>query len=174
MRERIRKVLDRLVFFRSLRVIFFIIIFLVGAVPCILLQDGILRNYEERAVEVRVEQVRDQLRSIANHLINTNYLVNHQSGQVDAELSEFGTLYDGRLMSIDPTLTVVKDTYSLSENKTIVSQDVITCLKTGNRDGSENYDREYGFIEIVVPIIETRSMEGLDYYVNRNSADSGM
>ena len=173
MRERIRKVLDRLVFFRSLRVIFFIIIFLVGAVPCILLQDGILRNYEERAVEVRVEQVRDQLRSIANHLINTNYLVNHQSGQVDAELSEFGTLYDGRLMIIDPTLTVVKDTYSLSENKTIVSQDVITCLKTGNRDGSENYDREYGFIEIVVPIIETRSMEGLDYYVNRNSADSG-
>ena len=173
MRERIRKVLDRLVFFRSLRVIFFIIIFLVGAVPCILLQDGILRNYEERAVEVRVEQVRDQLRSIANHLINTNYLVNHQSGQVDAELSEFGTLYDGRLMIIDPTLTVVKDTYSLSENKTIVSQDVITCLKTGNRDGSENYDREYGFIEIVVPIIETRSMEGLDYYVNRNITDSG-
>ena len=173
MRERIRKVLDRLVFFRSLRVIFFIIIFLVGAVPCILLQDGILRNYEERAVEVRVEQVRDQLRSIANHLINTNYLVNHQSGQVDAELSEFGTLYDGRLMIIDPTLTVVKDTYSLSENKTIVSQDVITCLKTGNRDGSENYDREYGFIEIVVPIIETRSMEGLDYYVNRNITGSG-
>ena len=173
MRERIRKVLDRLVFFRSLRVIFFIIIFLVGAVPCILLQDGILRNYEERAVEVRVEQVRDQLRSIANHLINTNYLVNHQSGQVDAELSEFGTLYDGRLMIIDPTLTVVKDTYSLSENKTIVSQDVITCLKTGNRDGSENYDREYGFVEIVVPIIETRSMEGLDYYVNRNITDSG-
>ena len=173
MRERIRKVLDRLVFFRSLRVIFFIIIFLVGAVPCILLQNGILRNYEERAVEVRVEQVKAQLRSFANHLINTNYLVNHQSGQVDAELSEFGTLYDGRLMIIDPTLTVVKDTYSLSENKTIVSQDVITCLKTGNRDGSENYDREYGFIEIVVPIIETRSMEGLDYYVNRNISDSG-
>lgn len=173
MRKRIRKVLDRLVFLRSLRVIFFIIIFLVGAVPCILLQNGILRNYEERAVEVRVEQVRDQLRSIANHLINTNYLVNHQSGQVDAELSEFGTLYDGRLMIIDPTLTVVKDTYSLSENKTIVSQDVITCLKKGNREGSENYDREYGFIEIVVPIIETRSMEGLDYYLNRNITDSG-
>ena len=76
-------------------------------------------------------------------------------------------------MIIDPTLTVVKDTYSLSENKTIVSQDVITCLKTGNRDGSENYDREYGFIEIVVPIIETRSMEGLDYYVNRNITGSG-
>ncbi len=170
MRERIKKILDRLTFFRSLRVIFFIIIFLVGVVPCVLLQNGILRNYEERAVEVRVEQVKGQLRSLANHLINSNYLVNRESGQVDAELSEFSTLYDGRLLIIDETLTVVKDTYGLSENKTIVSEDVITCLLTGSRDGSENYDRKYGFIEIVVPITETRSLEGLDYYVNPNAS----
>lgn len=163
MLERIRKTLDRLTFLKSLRVIFFIIIFLVGVVPCIFLQNGILRNYEERAVEVRVEQVKGQLRSLANHLISSNYLVNQDSGQVDAELSEFSTLYDGRLMIIDPTLTVVKDTYGLSENKTIVSQDVVSCLTTGERGGSENYDRTYGFIEVVIPIIETRSMEGLDY-----------
>ena len=173
MRIRIKKILDRLTFLRSLRVIFFIIIFLVGVVPCILLQNGILRNYEERAVEVRVEQVKGQLRSLANHLINSNYLVNHESGQVDAELSEFATLYDGRLMIIDSTLTVVKDTYGLSENKTIVSQDVITCLLTGEREGSQNYDRKYGFIEIVVPITETRSTEGLDYYVNTNGSAQG-
>lgn len=173
MRIRIKKILDRLTFLRSLRVLFFIIIFLVGVVPCILLQNGILRNYEERAVEVRVEQVKGQLRSLANHLINSNYLVNHESGQVDAELSEFATLYDGRLMIIDSTLTVVKDTYGLSENKTIVSQDVITCLLTGGREGSQNYDRKYGFIEIVVPITETRSTEGLDYYVNANGSAPG-
>lgn len=173
MRTKIKKILNRLTFLRSLRVIFFIIIFLVGVVPCILLQNGILRNYEERAVEVRVEQVKGQLRSLANHLINSNYLVNHESGQVDAELSEFATLYDGRLMIIDSTLTVVKDTYGLSENKTIVSQDVISCLLTGEREGSQNYDRKYGFIEIVIPIIETRSMEGLDYYRNSNGSLPG-
>ena len=172
MREKIRKILDRLTIFKSLRVIFFIIIFMVGVVPCILLQNGILRDYEERAVEVRVEQVKGQLRSLANHLINSNYLVNPESGQVDAELSEFSTLYDGRLMIIDTTLTVVKDTYGLSENKTIVSQDVISCLVTGERNGSENYDRKYGFIEIVVPIIETKSMEGLDYVVNSRDSTS--
>ena len=91
MLERIRKIIGRLEAFRSLRVIFFIIIFLVGVIPCILLQNGILRNYEERAVEVRVEQVKGQLRSLANHLISSNYLVNNDSGQVDAELSEFST-----------------------------------------------------------------------------------
>lgn len=160
--EKIGKVLGGLTFFKSLRAIFFIIIFLVGVVPCILLQNGILRDYETRAVEVRVEQAKGQLRSLANHLISSNYLVNQDSGQVDAELSEFSTLYDGRLMIIDPMLNIVRDTYGLSENKTIVSQDVITCLKTGDRAGSEHYDRKDRFIEIVVPIIETRSMEGLD------------
>ena len=44
MLERIRKIIGRLEAFRSLRVIFFIIIFLVGVIPCILLQNGILRN----------------------------------------------------------------------------------------------------------------------------------
>ena len=50
MLERIRKIIGRLEAFRSLRVSFFIIIFLVGVIPCILVQNGILRNYEERAV----------------------------------------------------------------------------------------------------------------------------
>lgn len=173
MKERIRKVLDKLTFLKSLRVIFFIIIFMVGVVPCVLLQDGILRNYENRAVEVRVEQVKGQLRSLANHLITSNYLVNRESGQVDAQLSEFSTLYDGRLLIISPSLTVVKDTYGLSENKTIVSQDVVSCLRTGGGGGSDNYDAKYGFIEVVMPIIETRYMEGLDSSVHRaDTSDS--
>ena len=64
MREKIRKILDRLTIFKSLRVIFFIIIFMVGVVPCILLQNGILRNYEERAVEVRVERFKETEKNI--------------------------------------------------------------------------------------------------------------
>ena len=173
MSGRIRELSGRLKIFKSLRVIFFIIIFLVGVVPCVLLQNGILRDYEQRALEVRVEQVKGQLRSLANHLISSNYLINQESGQVDAELSEFSTLYDGRLLIIDPSLTVVKDTYGLSDNKTIVSQEVISCLQTGDRAGSENYDSQYGYIEIAIPIIETRSMEGLDYFVRGNAPSYG-
>lgn len=162
MLQKIRKFLDRLTFLRSLRVIFFIFIFLVGVIPCILLQNGILESYEQRAVEVREEQVKGQLRSVANHLISSNYLVNQDSGQVDAQLSEFSTLYDGRLLIIDTTLTVVKDTYGISENKTIVSQDVISCLQTGDRAGLQNYDEKYGYLEVVIPIIETRTTEERD------------
>ena len=166
MRERFKKIMDKLTFLKSLRVIFFIIIFMVGVVPCILVQNGILRDYESRAVELRKGQVKGQLRSLANHLISSNYLVNQESGQVDAQLAEFATLYDGRLLIIDPSLTVVKDTYGFSENKTVVSQDVISCLTVEGSSGSESYDAQYGFIEIVMPIVETRSMRDLDSAVH--------
>ena len=172
MLQKIKKFLDRLTFLRSLRVIFFIFIFLVGVIPCILLQNGILDSYEQRAVEVREEQVKGQLRSVANHLISSNYLVNQDSGQVDAQLSEFSTLYDGRLLIIDPTLTVVKDTYGISENKTIVSQDVISCLQTGDRAGLQNYDEKYGYLEVVIPIIETRTTEERDSSVHLEEDES--
>ena len=85
MREKFGRLREKLSFLKSLRVIFFIIIFLVGAIPCTLLQNAILRDYEARAVEVRVEQVKGQMRSLANHLISSNYLVNQESGQDFAE-----------------------------------------------------------------------------------------
>ena len=55
---------------KSLRMRLFIIFFVVGLVPCVILHYGILNNYETRAVEVRTEEVETHLRALANHLIS--------------------------------------------------------------------------------------------------------
>jgi len=133
----------------------FIIIFVVGLVPCVLLHYGILSNYEERAVEVRTEEVETHLRALANHLITYDYLNDQSSELIGAELAEFSALYDGRIMVISDHLKVMKDTYSMSDGKTIVSPDVVKCLLQGNTGSTSNYDRRDGFIEIVTPIIAT-------------------
>ena len=57
----------------------FLVIFLVGMIPCALLHYGILNNYESRAVEVRTEEVDTQLRALANHLISYDYLSDQSS-----------------------------------------------------------------------------------------------
>lgn len=140
---------------RSLRMRLFIIIFVVGLVPCVLLHYGILNNYETRAVEVRTEEVETHLRALANHLITYDYLNDQSSELIGAELAEFSALYDGRIMVISDHLKVMKDTYSMSDGKTIVSPDVVKCLLQGNTGSTSNYDRRDGFIEIVTPIIAT-------------------
>lgn len=141
---------------RSLKLRLFIIIFLVGILPSTVIYFGILSNYEERAVKVRISDVQNQLKIIANHLITYNYLQDTSSEVINAELEQLSNLYNGRVMIINGNLKIVKDTYGISEGKTIISEEVIQCFKGTN---TANYDRVNGFIEITIPIVETVSAE---------------
>ncbi|MBQ8052963.1 MAG: two-component sensor histidine kinase [Lachnospiraceae bacterium] len=155
MTDKLRELVRKFSVVKSLRMRLFIIIFVVGLVPCVILHYGILSNYEARAVEVRTEEVETHLRALANHLITYDYLNDQSSELIGAELAEFSALYDGRIMVISDHLKVMKDTYSMSDGKTIVSPDVVKCLLQGNTGSTSNYDRRDGFIEIVTPIIAT-------------------
>lgn len=150
----IKAFLKKLKIWRSLKVRLFIIIFLMGMIPSIFMRVGILENYESRAIDVRTSDVQTQLRIIANHLITYNYLQDTSSEVINAELEQISNLYNGRILIINESLKVVKDTYGISEGKTIISEEVIRCMKGTN---SVNHDSVNGFIEITIPIIETIS-----------------
>lgn len=156
MAESIKTFLKKLKIWRSLKVRLFIIMFLMGIIPGIFVRVGILENYERRAVDVRTSDVQTQLRIIANHLITYNYLQDTSSEVIGAELEQISNLYSGRILIINGNLKVIKDTYSISEGKTIISQEVIRCMKGIN---TANYDEVNGFIEITVPIVETVSAQ---------------
>ena len=124
----------------------------IGIVPTVVVQSGIMQNYETRAVNVRTNEVSNQLMVIANHLLFYNYLQDTSSEIINAELDQISSLYDGRVLIINGNFNVVKDTYGLSEGKTIISEEVIKCFKGST---VANYDKVNGFIEITTPITET-------------------
>ncbi len=138
--------------FRSFRVRIFVLMLIIGIIPSIIVQRAFLQNYETRAVSVRTDEVSNQLMVIANHLVFYNYLQDTSSEIINAELDQLSSLYDGRVLVINSNFNVVKDTYGLSEGKTIISQEVIKCFKG---ETAANYDRVNGFIEITTPIIES-------------------
>ena len=138
--------------FRSFRVRIFVLMLIIGIIPSIIVQRAFLQIYETRAVSVRTDEVSNQLMVIANHLVFYNYLQDTSSEIINAELDQLSSLYDGRVLVINSNFNVVKDTYGLSEGKTIISQEVIKCFKG---ETAANYDRVNGFIEITTPIIES-------------------
>ena len=137
---------------RSLKVRLFLLLLLVGLIPSCFMQYGILQNYESRAVSVRTSEVQAQLKIIANHLITYNYLQDPSSPVINAELEQLSNLYGGRVLIISGNLNVVKDTYSISEGKTVISEEVVKCFRG---ESMSNYDRELGYIEMTIPISET-------------------
>ena len=155
--------LIQLVSLRSLKARIFLIILLAGVIPCVFMRYGILNNYEERTVEVRIATVQNQLRVVGNHLISNNYLSSNQPDElnnsasrdvIDAELETISNLYEGRVLIVDSGLRVVMDTYGISEGKTMISEEVIRCFQGEN---TSYYDREHGYIEMTVPIVDTNT-----------------
>lgn len=152
MAEGLKRLLKKLKIGRSLKLRLFIIIFLMGTIPSTIMRGTILNNYEDRAIDVRISDVQTQLKIIANHLITYNYLQEPSTELVNAELDQLSNLYNGRMLVIGGNLKVVKDTYGISEGKTIISEEVIRCMQGAT---STNHDDVNGFIEITVPIVET-------------------
>ncbi len=144
---------------RSLRARIFLLILVVGMIPSMFLRYGILDNYEEHAVKLRTNTVQNQLRILADHLVSNNYLENYKltdaqtvarKSVINAELEMLSNLYDGRVLIIDSSFKVIKDTHGISEGKHIISKEVIMCFKG---ESISNYDKENGYIEMTTPII---------------------
>ena len=141
---------------RSLKARIFFTILVVGIIPSMMMRQGILRNYEERAVALRTQTVQNQLTILADHLINEDYLNGTSSNVINAELEMLSNLYDGRVLIINSNFRIVKDTYGISEGKTIISEEVIRCFMG---ESVSNYDSVNGFIEMTTPIIDNRTGE---------------
>lgn len=155
--------LERMLHLRSLQARIFAIVLVVGIIPSVLMRYGIVDNYEKRAVEHRITEVSNQLMIVGNHLIANNYLTSYKSEEqsyrnsrevINAELEMLSNLYEGRVMIINSNLKVIKDTYGISEGKTIISEEVIKCFQGQN---TAHYDPEHGYIELTTPITNAAS-----------------
>ncbi len=150
--------LKSLLSLRSLQARIFIIILVIGIVPSVLMRYGILNSYEERTVQIRTATVQNQLKIVGNHLLSNHYFSDTKTNEnvINAELEMISNLYEGRVIIVDSSLRVVKDTYGISEGKTMISEEVIRCLQG---ESMSNYDREHGYIEMTTPIEDTGSSE---------------
>ncbi|MBD5545603.1 MAG: cell wall metabolism sensor histidine kinase WalK [Lachnospiraceae bacterium] len=149
MKEKLNQYISKSKVMRSLKFRIFFIILLVGIVPTTILRYGILQNYEKRAVDLRISDVQTQFKILADHLITYNYLKDPSSELINAELDQLSNLYDGRVLIVDSNFNVVKDSYGISQGKTIISEEVIRCFKG---ESITNYDSVNQFIEMTTPI----------------------
>lgn len=141
---------------KSLRFRIFVIVFLVGVIPVSMMKQGILKNFEEQSVLQRGSLVQNQCVNIANQLASSDYIEKKKSDVIENELNQLANLYSGRIVIVNPQFMIVKDTYGLDENKTILSSEVIRCFQG---EDSLSYSADSGFIEMTVPIKKPSTQE---------------
>lgn len=152
--SRLKKLWD---FFYSLRFRLFLLFLLIGIMPGIVLRAGVLNSYEQRAVSIKTSEILSQAKILVNQIVSNDYLNNTDSVIINAELEQLSNIYDGKIMLIDSSFRIVKDTYNLDTGKFITSKEVIKSYKG---EDISKYDSESRYIEIVTPLVKTDSITG--------------
>ena len=153
MRDRLKRV------FQSMHFRMLIILLLVGFVPANIMLQGVLTGYEKQSVSMRASMIRNQCLRMSRDLLETNYLENGTSDVVDSELMQIANIYSGRVIVVNGSFQIIRDTYGLDEGKTVIAKEIIESFKGINTD---YYNADNDFIEVVSPIQDdvTRSVLG--------------
>ena len=156
-------------FLKSLRFRLIIIFMILGILPGMLLRAGMLKSYEKKAVSNKSIDILSQSKILANKMVASDYLNDISSEVITAQLEQLSMIYDGRVILIDHMFHIVKDTYGLDQNKTIISEEVMKSFR-----GKEvsNYDSENRYIEMTIPLTNTDTNEVIGVMLVSVSTDS--
>ena len=142
--------------FKSLRVLIFLLILFVGMVPCLIIRGVVLRSNESYSVSIRMAEIQNQCTILCNQLSVLDTLTGDIPESIDAEITQFSNIYNGRVMIIDQSYQIIEDSYDQDVGKTIVSGNVIKCLRG---ESISNYDERNSYIEVTAPIRVTASKD---------------
>ena len=146
-------------FFKSLRFRILIILILLGSVPSVIVTHLVIANYEEKAVQIRMDSVRRQCDMLCSLLIRENYLNDSSSQVVNSKLESLCNTYGGRVLVVDRDFKIVKDTYSADQGKTLVSPQIIQCFK-GENIRRYNSKEKMAVISVPVKSPEVQQLQG--------------
>lgn len=146
-------------FFKSLRFRILLILILLGSVPSVIVTHLVIANYEEKAVQIRMDSVRRQCDMLCSLLIRENYLNDSSSQVVNSKLESLCNTYGGRVLVVDRDFKIVKDTYSADQGKTLVSPQIIQCFK-GENIRRYNSKEKMAVISVPVKSPEVQQLQG--------------
>lgn len=147
-------------FFKSLRFRLIIAFIIFGLLPGIALRIGLIRGYENRAVSNRSIDILNQAKILSDQIANSGYLEDVTNESMNSKVELLCNIYDGRILVVDSTFHIIKDTYDLDTSKIIICEEVATSFQGSE---SSKYDPVNRYIQLTLPIrnVETQEILGV-------------
>lgn len=120
----------------------------------VILNVGFQFAYVDIAISNKISELEKHGSILASRLNLTGYLSNPTSDEINNEIEYLTDVYNGknvnaRIIIVNKNLSIIKDTYDSETNKTLISDNVIKCLK-GN--STRNINKKEQYVELTIPI----------------------
>lgn len=119
---------------------------------------SIERTYRKKSIEQTENNVQVQCNILANQILNAGFRFDDDNEVLEAEIEQFVTMLNGRLLVIDKDFRVVKDTYGQLDGLYYMSKNVLNAMN-GEEKPSEVLENQY--MEVIVPIKEDNTTTGI-------------
>ncbi len=146
--------------FLGMRFWLYACILIVGIVSVFVCTVILSNTYEERIIDQRLTQIKNQCNILGGELSTAGYFDGTRQWTMDAATDKLASLYNGRIYIVNKNMRVVKDTYGINEYKILACENVVLGLRG---DSTAVYDSQDAYIEVTVPIknVNTGAVTGV-------------
>lgn len=130
----------------------FVLIFVIGFIPCVLVKLFMLDIYETQLISDQKEKMKYTAQNLSSQMGNNEFLEGNINEIMLTEVNQLADIYTGRVFVVDVNYQVILDTASLYEGRTCVSDEVFRCM-TGNSSLIEEATSDY--MSFTMPITLT-------------------
>lgn len=137
----------------SMRIPLILTMVLFGMIPMIAGATAIFSSMRQSQIDRRMLEVQNQCQILSSKMTRTGYLKGEsKDGMLDNEMDVMSDIYSGRIVVVNQNFKIVRDTFNLSEGKTMIAEEVIRCFQG---EGSNRYNRDKHYFAHAIPVYDT-------------------
>ena len=127
----------------SMRAVLIFMLFVIGFLPMAVQGRILLTSLRQGQISARTLEIQNQALILSNRLTQAGYLGGEVTDTIlDSQMDVLADVLNGRIVIVDETYRIIRDTFNLAEGKYHVSEEVIRCFR-GETSSKYNSDRHY-------------------------------
>ncbi len=136
-------------FFRSIGSRIALIIICVGIIPFLVCVPISLRAFESVSIHTDATNLMAQAISYNNQIVTSGYVTGEKNEVLDTEFKAIADSYNGRILIINSSLKIVRDSFSVDVGKTVIWENIIYSMQG---ESLYYYDRLTNYLIVSVPL----------------------
>lgn len=136
---------------KSVMIPMVLLMILTALVPMLLQAMISRRAFNQTQLEARGIEIQNQCLILSNRLMRSGYMTSDKGNtmELDARMQTIADIYNGRIVIVNSSFKIIKDTFNLAAGKYYVSEEVIRCF---NGETNSRMNQEMGYLTQTIPI----------------------
>ena len=128
-----------------------ILMILTALVPMLLQAMISRRAFNQTQLEAKGIEIQNRCLILSSRLMRSGYMTSDKGNtmELDTRMQTIADIYNGRIVIVNSSFKIIKDTFNLAAGKYYVSEEVIRCF---NGETNSRMNQEMGYLTQTIPI----------------------